>query len=289
MELRDVIEKVGNSLIQHGKLNDRVYLMKLSKEDFPAILGKLEDLVLTHKYTKVFAKVPDWTEAEFIANGYKKEAFIPRFYNGSEDVYFLGKYFSQERMEPVNSQKLKEVLTVAKEKGLTSEKSERGETDKKLELKKEFQFKVAEPSDVFKMAEVYAKVFKTYPFPIDDPKYILKTMQENVIYFSIWQENELVALASSEMDIKADNVEMTDFATSPEYTGRGFAKYLLQEMEGEMKKRGIKTAYTIARALSFGMNITFATLGYQYSGTLINNTNIAGDLESMNIWYKFLD
>ena len=55
-----------------------------------------------------------------------------------------------------------------------------------------------------------------------------------------------------------------------------------------MKDKDIITAYTIARAISFGMNITFAKNGYKYSGTLKNNTNISGKLESMNVWYKYL-
>lgn len=37
-----------------------------------------------------------------------------------------------------------------------------------------------------------------------------------------------------------------------------------------------------------GMNITFSKAGYTYSGCLINNTNIAGRIESMNIWHTRL-
>ena len=55
-----------------------------------------------------------------------------------------------------------------------------------------------------------------------------------------------------------------------------------------MKSSGILNAYTIARAISPGMNITFARLGYHYGGRLVNNTQISGGLESMNIWYKSL-
>jgi hypothetical protein len=57
-------------------------------------------------------------------------------------------------------------------------------------------------------------------------------------------------------------------------------------MEKEMQQKGIKMAYTIARAVSVGMNIVFAKLGYTYGGRLKNNTNISGEVESMNIWYK---
>jgi putative beta-lysine N-acetyltransferase len=90
------------------------------------------------------------------------------------------------------------------------------------------------------------------------------------------------------MDSDAQNVEMTDFATLPEYEGNGLAIYLLHNMENEMRNRKIKTAYTISRAVSYGINIIFAKMGYEYCGTLIKNTNISGNFESMNVWYKFL-
>jgi putative beta-lysine N-acetyltransferase len=79
---------------------------------------------------------------------------------------------------------------------------------------------------------------------------------------------------------------MTDFATLPEQRGRGLANRLLAELEQVAAAEGIRTAYTIARAYSFGMNITFAKNGYQYAGTLTRNTQISGELESMNVWFK---
>jgi hypothetical protein len=63
---------------------------------------------------------------------------------------------------------------------------------------------------------------------------------------------------------------------------------LLASLEDELRERGILTAYTIARAISPGMNITFAKAGYTYGGRLHNNTHIAGTIESMNVWYKSL-
>jgi hypothetical protein len=57
-------------------------------------------------------------------------------------------------------------------------------------------------------------------------------------------------------------------------------------MEKEMDKKGILTLYTIARAASYGMNTVFARLGYEFTGKLVQNTNISGNLENMNVWYK---
>jgi putative beta-lysine N-acetyltransferase len=86
----------------------------------------------------------------------------------------------------------------------------------------------------------------------------------------------------------AKTAEMTVFATSPVCRGRGLATYLLAHAEAAAEKVGVKTAYTIARAYSAGMNITFARNGYTFSGTLTHNTQISGKLESMNVWYKAL-
>lgn len=55
-----------------------------------------------------------------------------------------------------------------------------------------------------------------------------------------------------------------------------------------MADEGIKTAYTIARSTSFGMNKTFARQGFDFGGTLVNNTLIGDTIESMNVWYKAL-
>jgi putative beta-lysine N-acetyltransferase len=129
-------------------------------------------------------------------------------------------------------------------------------------------------------------VFETYPFPIYNPGYILKTMDENVQYFGAEKDGEIAALSSAEIDFKGGNAEMTDFATHFAHTGNNLASLLLKTMEEEMEQQGISTLYTIARLNSIPMNKTFLQNEYQYSGTLINNTNIAGKIESMNIYYK---
>jgi putative beta-lysine N-acetyltransferase len=144
-------------------------------------------------------------------------------------------------------------------------------------------------SDSDEIASVYKRVFKSYPFPIHDPNYIRKTMRDNLRFFGIREQESLIALSSSEMDPMEKNAEMTDFATLPEARGKRTAYYLLRAMENEMKREGIVTLYTIARLNSLPMNKTFLKHGYSYSGTLINNTNIAGRIESMNVLYKHLN
>jgi putative beta-lysine N-acetyltransferase len=115
-------------------------------------------------------------------------------------------------------------------------------------------------------------------------------MEEGTVFAGIETDGELVALASAECSFQHDKryAEMTDFATLPDARGNGYALQLLSFLEQEIKEKGILTAYTIARAISPGMNVTFGKADYQFGGRLHNNTDIAGNIESMNVWFKSL-
>ena len=92
------------------------------------------------------------------------------------------------------------------------------------------------------MAKIYKEVFSSYPFPIHDPDYLLKTMQRHFNYFVIKTDVGLVAVSSAEVDKEAANVEMTDFATLSAWRGNNFSQHLLARMEKEMIKNNIKTS-----------------------------------------------
>jgi putative beta-lysine N-acetyltransferase len=140
-------------------------------------------------------------------------------------------------------------------------------------------------SDAVEMSALYGEAFQSYPFPIHQPAYLTRLIDEGVGYFGVRKSGRLVAVAAAEIDPRAENAEMTDFATRPEWRGNGLAKRLLRHMESTVAARGIKTAYTIARAGSEGMNRVFMRQGYQYAGWLTNNTQIGGRIESMLVWY----
>jgi hypothetical protein len=55
---------------------------------------------------------------------------------------------------------------------------------------------------------------------------------------------------------------------------------------GEFYRRGVKTAYTIARVDSRAISRVFQKTGYRYAGRLIKNSQIGGRIRSMTIWYK---
>jgi lysine 2,3-aminomutase len=272
----DKIEKIGHSLIQHGKFNNRIYLMKFDRMDYPHLLPLLSDLAAKEGYSKIFAKIPESAHSISIMEGYVQEAYIPKFYQGNEAVFFMSKYLNTERSQITN-----EALTT-----LTRLLSDPNLNNEDI-LPENFEIKITEPRLARSMATIYQQVFKTYPFPITNASYLEKTMVEGaVIYFGIWDQGKLIGLSSAEMDIKNQNVEMTDFAVLSEYRGQKLASFLLKKMEKEMKKREFKTLYTIARLNSPGMTKTFINQGYHYSGLLKNNTNISGQIESMTVFYK---
>lgn len=273
----DKIETFGKSLIQHGTHNDRVYLMKLADADMPTIVGRLRRFAERHGYGKIFAKIPERHSLPFLQAGFVQEGSIPGFFKGQQAAAFLGCFLDDDRQQEKHVELLSEILEKSRQKACQPAPTP---------LPGCLTCRIAEPADTAEMAALYRRVFASYPFPIEDPVYLRQTMQENLVYFGVWDGRRLIALSSAEIDPEAGNAEMTDFATLPECRGRGIAQHLLQEMEMEMARRHIPTIYTIARACSAGMNITFAKNGYRYSGTLINNTNISGHLESMNLWYK---
>jgi putative beta-lysine N-acetyltransferase len=136
------------------------------------------------------------------------------------------------------------------------------------------------------LSDLYRSVFASYPFPVFDPDYIKGSMDTHTLYFGVFNGGRLVAASGADMDMSNQNAEMTDFAVLPEYRQRRLASVLLNCMEREVKKHGINVFYTIARAMQPGINVTFAKAGYLFAGTLVNNTDIAGSIESMNVWYR---
>ena len=276
--MADKIEKIGNSTIQHGKSNERIYLQKLDMNDMPQILGELEKLARSAGYTKIFTKIQADVLPEFISNGYKVEAYIPRFYKNKTDCIMASRFFDETREEsPEKLLKTFSELFVSVNGGT------------RLNGLESFEMRKLDEVDTDSISEVFRQVFETYPFPVHNPEYILKTMRnKTAVYFGIWDNGKLIGISTAETDFENENAEMTDFAVLPEYRGKKLAQHLLAFMEKEMKTAGIKTAYTIARLAEPGMNKTFLNAGYKYSGTLVNNTNISGSIESMNIFYKHL-
>jgi putative beta-lysine N-acetyltransferase len=285
--LADLIQRIGESQIQHGPYNDRIYALELASSDMPDVLDDLEGLARAKGYGKVVAKARESDFGAFMERGYRVEARIPEFFGIEESGLLVGKFFDPRRAREEHPDRVAEVLMTAQlERALTGFREEAEPIP--LEAGSNLRYREALPEDAETVASCYEAVFESYPFPIHDPAHIKEAQEEGTRFFSVWKEDSLVAASAMEPGGAPGVVEMTDFATLPAYRGRGLATRLLGIMGRQAIESGVRLAYTIARAMSFGMNITFARQAYQYGGTLINNTQIAGSIESMNVWYRLL-
>ncbi len=278
--MHDKTITIDGAVVQHGDNNSRVYLMDIADAHPETLVKSLASLADENDYGKIFAKVPKSKADAFMKAGYGVEASAYGLYGGTERGLFLSKYLKTERESEESQSSYQDVLSLACGKDQIELPSlEEGESVRLCSLE-----------DIPRMAELYKGVFDSYPFPIDKPSFLKAAMQGDTIFAGVEKEGVIVALASAECDLSEGHLyaEMTDFATDEDHRGNGYALHLLRFLEAQAKERGVQTAFTIARAISEGMNITFSKAGYTYGGRLKNNTDISGTIESMNVWYKAL-
>lgn len=151
-----------------------------------------------------------------------------------------------------------------------------------------FTLRHAGETDAGRLSALYGGIFHTYPTPMADPEYVRKVLREGTVFYVIEQADSLVSAASAEIDGQYRNAEITDCATLPDYRKHGLMRLLIGALEEELVARNIRCAYSLSRALSFGMNAALRQLGYRYGGRLTKNCSIYTKFEDMNLWNKTL-
>jgi len=277
MPNQDTIQTLKHSTLQHGPYNRRIYLMKLDPRDLPDIVMQLDMLAHEAGYDKILAKVQRKHRARFASCGFIQEGAVPEYFRNGDDALFMAKYLSIRRKRRVDTDDIKEILSLCRQKACRPAFNRIAENQSAHDCR---------PADAAEMSRLFQTVFQTYPFPVFEPGFLMDCMNSHARYFCIRRKGKMIAVSAAEIDAVNHSAEMTDFATLAKYRSRGLAGFLLAKMERAMAQQGITTLFSIARALSPAMNITFAKFGYTYAGTLVNNTNISGRIESMNLWYK---
>ncbi|MBM7624858.1 putative beta-lysine N-acetyltransferase [Sporohalobacter salinus] len=266
--------------VKYSDFNQRITVKSYWGKNISSLGKRLKSEARRKGYGKIWVKAKASDKNNFINLGFKLEAEILKFYH-SEDAIAMSYYVTEERSQPFNKKKEKEII-----EGITSLKVE----NKSPKLNDSWKFKFADSSDVDEMAKLYNQVFDSYPTPIFEPDYLYKTMEKDLIYGLIYDKNDnLISAASADTDPELKNAEMTDFATLPEARGNGAASYILAKLEAELIRRNYQSLYTIARSVSYGMNRVFKRADYEYTGRLIKNCHIGGKLEDMNLWCKVID
>ncbi|HHW39245.1 MAG TPA: putative beta-lysine N-acetyltransferase [Bacillales bacterium] len=243
------------------------------------IVQKLNKAMDDYKFTKLiyFSRVEHWRQ--LLSIGFELEGIVNGYFNGS-DNYIMTCYKENERRTSTSWLQEDVIIQSIQEKGKRSDESK---------LPGQYSIRKAETEDAVKLADLYNNVFPIYPTPMNNPEYVTKVMiTGGTIFYVVECNNELVSAASAEIHTSLHNAEITDCATLPEHRKYGLLKRLMVELEKELKDAGIYCAFSLARALSYGMNAALFQLGYQYNGRLTNNCFIFDKIENMNVWVKDL-
>jgi len=144
----------------------------------------------------------------------------------------------------------------------------------------------AKNSDINQMILLFKKVFKTYPSPIFDANYLNEILGKKVLFKIAVKQKEIICIASADIDVVYNNAEITDCCTNPIFRGKGLLTNIIIELEKSLNNSNIGTLYSLSRATEPGINMVLSKMQYKYSGRMLNNCNISGDFEDMNIWVK---
>ncbi|MEH7226031.1 putative beta-lysine N-acetyltransferase [Bacillus sp. JJ1566] len=241
-----------------------------------SLLDEVNEIAEKHSFEKIIIMAKREDLSNFMARGYMIEAMLQKYFNGS-DAYFVTKYFTNERR---NSEKWMEEERIITD--ILRNPRENKPTDTHFLIRK------ATVEDAVQLSALYNTVFQIYPTPLNKPDYIQQVMKDSTIFYVVEDNGVIVSSASADVNPTFFNAELTDCATLDAYRKHGLMKKLLVELEKELMNNGIYCAYSIARALSYGMNKSFYQLGYSYTGRVTNNCYIFDKIEDMNVWVKDL-
>lgn len=243
------------------------------------VLAKwLDEMDDQNKFHKIIIKSRYEDLSKWLELGFIYEGEFTGYFNGASAVSMC-KYYNNERR---NSSYWIEEDKIIKDVLSTSQ------TSISNPIAKEYTLRMADEQDAKGLADLYDQVFEIYPTPMNDPEYVLKMIKSDTLFCTITYQNKIVSAASADVNAIYHNAELTDCATLMEHRKFGLMKHLINRLESELYKRKIYCSYSIARALSFGMNAVFHQKGYVYKGRLANNCKIFDKYEDMNLWVKDL-
>ncbi|WP_226534788.1 putative beta-lysine N-acetyltransferase [Fictibacillus halophilus] len=238
----------------------------------------LDEIVSQNKFQKIIIKCRHDDLSQWLEKGFINEGEFTGFFNGASAVSMC-KYFSNERRNSnywIEEDKIINDVLKLPQGSISSL------------IPNEYTLRMADEQDAKELADLYNQVFEVYPTPMDDPEYVLKMIRSGTLFCVVTYKQKIISAASADVNAVYHNAEITDCATLTEHRKFGLMKHLINRLEQELFNRKFYCSYSIARALSFGMNAVFHQKGYVFKGRLANNCKIFDKYEDMNIWVKDL-
>jgi beta-lysine N6-acetyltransferase len=260
------------------EFNSRIKLIQYSRYDVESLLKHLEELAKEKDIGKVMIYANPEDISFFEKLGFQREGEISGFFQGNP-ACILSRFLEEDRAHKKDEEKKDQIVEMA----------EQAETIKERpRLDPRYQLRHAVKEDAEALAKLYQLVFETYPTPIHDPDFIRRCMDQDVYFTVVTEGDQIVSSASADVFPHFQCAEITDCATHPDHRGNGLLSAIIYDLELRMKEKGIPHLFSLTRAVSTGMNMVIAKLGFEYKGRLIQNSQISGDFEDMNIWVKEL-
>ncbi len=275
------IEPLANEQID--LLNQRIIVDLKCRFGSQPIIGlaqriaELKQMARKSKCTKIIVKGVPQQASQFIERGFKLEGKIPGYYQ-DEDSWWVTDYLNPKRKFRAQKEKEDAVLETVFSRCFTLPAMTNSIPSD--------CFHWARPADADRLSEFYSRIFATYPSRINEQEYLAKQIKSGVPYLYMKIDGQIVSAIGAELDQFNLSAELSDCATDPAFAGQGYMLLLYRSMENKLAAMGYKTLFTLARALSTGMNLVAARCGYRFSGQLINNCHICGDYGTMNLWVK---
>lgn len=237
---------------------------------------RIGELAVQNAFTKAFVKSREEDWPSFLSKGYMLEGIYKGYFLGL-DAFCMALYFDLERRTSdywiEEDEILRQVLRLPVKTDIP-------------QTPEGYAMRIAVPDDAERLAALYGHIFRTYPTPMADPGYVGKVIRDGTLFYIVEQQDQLVSAASAEINAEYRNAEITDCATLPAYRKLGLMRLLIHALEAELAARSIGCAYSLSRALSFGMNAALYQLEYRYYGRLTKNCDIYDKFEDMNLWVK---
>jgi len=262
-------------------LDNRNKRVKIYDSDSITIktLEKIKDFASVNQAGKIIGNTVLPHVKLFTQAGFCIEGKIDGFFEGT-DAYCMSYFMDSKRKISENPEQKDKIIAEC----LMSNSRHTAGGSNNLP----YSIRTAAQRDIGEIVALFSTVFSTYPTPVYDEEYIRQTMNGKILYKVAESEGKIIGIASADMDMENRNAEMTDCATYPEYRGKGVLSNIIYELESELKNRDFITLYSLSRAVNTGINMVLCKHQYKYRGRLINNCNICGAFEDMNIWIKII-
>ncbi len=270
-------EFVAEILVDHR--NQRIRVLGYLANRMDALVNYLNELAGTQPVGKIiiYAFNTDWKE--LLALGFHIEGVMSGYYRG-DPAYCMSSFIQRDRARSDRVFDEDLILRQIVKHGVKIH----GKRNTKYTIRR------AERRDINDIKDIFLKTFATYPSPIENRAYLegLISRDEYVILVAE-HGGEIAGIVSADIDSEHLCAEITDCVVCPEHRGNGVIGNLVDCLEAELKNKGLRYLYSLARAGVLQINAVFHNRGYLYKGRLLNNCNICGRFENMNIWEKKLE